>query len=334
MDLVDRYLYSVGFWLPDAQKRDIIAELSEDIRSQIEEQESARGRTLMEDEIEQLLKKRGRPLAVAGRFLPQRSLISPLWFPAYWLVLRIVALCYLLPWAIILICLAPFNYDLPSKLMVAFLEGWASLWSAAFFAWGAVTLVFVSLEHFLSKDKFLDEWSPRKLPRARPQQNNIPRLGSGVEVGFGMAGMLWWIQAIWTRTLWNGPGIRVQLADLPLWVIVGFILLSLFGIGNACLNLVRPYWTYSRAALRLAHDLVAGIFLGMTARISAFIVLSGSAIPVNKLAEINRLVNFSISLSIGIAAIACLGVAVSDVLRISRLRGSGTAPPVGVASGF
>jgi hypothetical protein len=40
MELLDRYLQAVGFWLPQPQKRDIIAELSEDIHSQIEEKQS------------------------------------------------------------------------------------------------------------------------------------------------------------------------------------------------------------------------------------------------------------------------------------------------------
>jgi hypothetical protein len=39
MELLDRYLQAVKFWLPKAQKQDIIEELSEDIRSQVEEKE-------------------------------------------------------------------------------------------------------------------------------------------------------------------------------------------------------------------------------------------------------------------------------------------------------
>jgi len=40
MELLNRYLQAVGFWLPRKQKQDILAELSEDLRSQIEEQRS------------------------------------------------------------------------------------------------------------------------------------------------------------------------------------------------------------------------------------------------------------------------------------------------------
>ena len=48
MELLERYLQAVKFWLPKEQKSDIIAELSEDLRSQIEERETAVGRKLSE----------------------------------------------------------------------------------------------------------------------------------------------------------------------------------------------------------------------------------------------------------------------------------------------
>ena len=34
-DLIDRYLHAVKFWLPKAQQEDIVAELGEDLLSQV-----------------------------------------------------------------------------------------------------------------------------------------------------------------------------------------------------------------------------------------------------------------------------------------------------------
>ena len=56
MALVDRYLHAVKFWLPRNQKDDIIAELSEDLRSQIEDQEAELGHKLTDAEVEPILK--------------------------------------------------------------------------------------------------------------------------------------------------------------------------------------------------------------------------------------------------------------------------------------
>src|SRR5580693_4744277 len=71
MELLDRYLHAIEFWLPKRQKQDIIAELSEDLRSQIEEKENELGRKLNDAEVEAILKRCGSPVEVASRYLPQ-----------------------------------------------------------------------------------------------------------------------------------------------------------------------------------------------------------------------------------------------------------------------
>lgn len=59
MELIDRYLQAVGFWLPRKQRQDILAELAEDLQSQIEEKEAGLNRKLSEAELESLLKEPG-----------------------------------------------------------------------------------------------------------------------------------------------------------------------------------------------------------------------------------------------------------------------------------
>ena len=103
MELLDRYLHAVKFWLPRQQQDDIIAEISEDLRSQIEDREAELGRKLDDNEVAALLRKRGRPLLVANGYLPQHSLIGPVLFPIYTLVLKIAALCFVIPRILVLI---------------------------------------------------------------------------------------------------------------------------------------------------------------------------------------------------------------------------------------
>ena len=57
MDLIDRYLQAVKFWLPKAQQQDILQELSVDIQSQVEDKEAELGHKLNEVEVADLLKK-------------------------------------------------------------------------------------------------------------------------------------------------------------------------------------------------------------------------------------------------------------------------------------
>ncbi|HWC66326.1 MAG TPA: hypothetical protein VG777_09595, partial [Thermoanaerobaculia bacterium] len=64
MDLIERYLQAVRLWLPGSRKQDIIAELREDLRSQVEDRETELARPLDDAEIEAILKRCGRPIAV------------------------------------------------------------------------------------------------------------------------------------------------------------------------------------------------------------------------------------------------------------------------------
>lgn len=54
MEIIDRYLQAVEFWLPEKQKRDIVADLAEDLRAEMKEREAALGRALTEAEVEGL----------------------------------------------------------------------------------------------------------------------------------------------------------------------------------------------------------------------------------------------------------------------------------------
>ena len=97
MELINRYLHAVRFWLPKKQRDDILAELSEEIRCQVEEREREAGRKLDDHEVASVLRKLGHPFAAANRYLPQRHLIGPVLFPIYLLVLRIVIIICFVP---------------------------------------------------------------------------------------------------------------------------------------------------------------------------------------------------------------------------------------------
>jgi hypothetical protein len=89
-ELLQRYLQAVRFWLPKSQQEDILAELSEDLRSQVEDKETELGRRLDETELGAILKKCGNPMRVASRYQPGQYLIGPTWFPVYRFVLKLV----------------------------------------------------------------------------------------------------------------------------------------------------------------------------------------------------------------------------------------------------
>ncbi|MGC1646345.1 MAG: hypothetical protein WA741_10990 [Candidatus Sulfotelmatobacter sp.] len=167
-ELIERYLQAVAFWLSKGQQQDIIAELSEDLHSQIEEKETEFGRSLNDTEIEAVLKQRGRPVLVANRYLPQWNLIGPVLFPIYWFVIKVVALCYLVPWVLVWIGMMSFSSSYRAEHTSAGWFGaigsaWSAWWFTAVVALGTVTLVFAVLEQVQAKSRLLENWNPRKL---------------------------------------------------------------------------------------------------------------------------------------------------------------------------
>ena len=258
MDLLDRYLHAVEFWLPKAQRQDIVSELSEDIRSQIEDKESELGRSLTEAEIEATLVRIGRPVLVASRYLPQRHLIGPALFPIYVFVLKIVAACCLVPWILVGIGLMLYSPGYRAAHGSGWLGAlgtiWGGFWMTALVAVGAVTVVFAALERGASTPKFLESWSPRKLPPVR-DSNRIPRATSIVEMAANIVFASWWILAMSSPTVVNRPDIRITLAPVWVYFFWGYLILAAANIATAGANLLQPNWTRAKAGLRLATNL-------------------------------------------------------------------------------
>ena len=73
MNLIERYLEAISFWLPKANRENNLRELSEDLHSQVEAGEAALGRPLEEEEVSDILIRTGNPKWVAGQYQHQRT---------------------------------------------------------------------------------------------------------------------------------------------------------------------------------------------------------------------------------------------------------------------
>ncbi len=161
MQILDNYIQQVGFWLPRAQQQDIMAELSEEIRTQIDEKESALGRKLDEAEVATMLERWGNPLLVAERYVPQRHLIGPAIFPVYQFVLKSVFAWYLLPWMLVwvgFICFNPtFRAAHPGWAILGTLAPW---WNQVVCTVGGLTILFATLDRRWARTRLLEDWKP------------------------------------------------------------------------------------------------------------------------------------------------------------------------------
>src|SRR5581483_9214796 len=149
MELIDRYVQAVGTYLPRAQRSDIVDELSEDLRCEVDDRERSLGRPLTESEEEAILLQRGHPMTVAGAYMPQRFLIGPALLPAYTFVLKLVIAVFA---AIFLLVVGPIRIGEGASTFEAIATSAMSLWIYVWIPIGIVTVVFAAVERAQQRD--------------------------------------------------------------------------------------------------------------------------------------------------------------------------------------
>ena len=346
MELLDRYLKAVARALPAAQREDIIRELSEDIRSEMEEKESQLGRELTEAEQEGVLRQRGNPLLVAARYRQDqrtlafgRQLIGPVLFPFY---IRVLSFNLGLTFAVILTIFTALGV---SGHPIGFNSILSSVLLQLFIQLGAVTLIFSLVDRHLAKhpdrwdlsgqggglwcgvkiEKNIDLHIPPDTPR-------VSRIDS-VSIIIACAVALLWLTEVKTYPfLILGPA-ATFLKLAPIWYQVYFpiVLLTVAEIVRAIINLVRPDWTRFRAIFSIfSHSagLVVAYFL---IRAGSWVVAGGSAAEhAEDYARTVEIVNQCIYYSLVLAAVFS---AVMLVIRVAALlrsfRGRAGSPGAG-----
>ena len=295
MELLDRYLRSLQFWLPGEQRHDIIAELSEDIRSEVEEKQAAMGRELTVDEMRALLRRRGSPLRVAESYLPQRYLIGPRLFAIYWMLLRSLLLYFLFPWAIFWLC---FTAAVPSYYAhspaLQLLRTLAPLWTLGLYTIVGLTVGFAIVERVEAAGQNGSAWEPGRCRVVR-DPNRVPRSSSIAEVVWNGFLLLWWANAL---RMPASPDLRItSSATITQYFYWPVLLLLVAMVIVAAANLIWPLWTRRRAALRLAVDLAGLVMMlamvVMWAQGGVFVELEGAKISAEALAKAQQWISVS-----------------------------------------
>jgi hypothetical protein len=259
IDLIDRYLQAVGFWLPRAQKQDILAELSEDLHSQIEDREAELGRQLTESEIADLLKKRGQPMLIAGQFLPQRGLIGPALFPVYILVLKIAAICYIIPWLLVWVGILLFHQAQGSAQLSSDFHSLGSLWTTLFAQFTIITVIFAIIDRVSVKSSSCQsDWDPRKLPKLKVETTTKRRFNAITGIAANFFGLLW-LLAIPNYPFLIIGGAVWFIKAAPIWHTVywAIVALAVAGIFADVVRLLRPQLTWFPPTFRICTTLLA-----------------------------------------------------------------------------
>ena len=264
MELLDRYLQAVKWWLPRNGRDDILRELSEDLHSQIEDTQAALRRDLTEAELAEILKKQGNPFLVASRFRTDQDWIAAPWLQLYRFVMKVVLLWILTPILIIIYVPAVATAKNPAA---ALLGAWGQIWLALIFAVGSITVGFGALR-WLKPDLWsLKDWDPLRLPPARDPLK-ISRVGSALEVLISLMFLSWWMDlphimivnfADKANGKWTTPTLWVSLHGTFYWP---SCLIMAGAIAVSAANFIQARWTRSRMAFKAAIDGIAAVSMG------------------------------------------------------------------------
>jgi len=337
MDLLERYLQAVRTYLPKRQQDDIIKELSENLRAQIEDREAEAGHSLSEDELAAILQRHGHPLLVASRYRQARHLIGATLFPFYWFVMKII------------LAIVGFGYAVAALVLIAqgkpILEVLGALFSfigavLPTFAW--VTIVFAVLDIGNSKFRLLekftketnDKFDARELPPLRtdsklPDAKPIPRSKTIFELFFNVAFVLWWVRVGPIRRLVllmtlgpAGLSNRIPFQLGPVWhtLFVPVIMLSLAAIGQQIVTLIHPYWISFYSAARLIVNGCSLILFYFVIRASELLVLVPGTADAANFSEPLRIVNLTLHYSMMLAAVITFFESLNAIRRLIRGR--------------
>lgn len=343
MELLERYLQAVRTYLPMSQQEDILKELRENLRGQIEDKESALGRPLNEDELPEILKKHGHPLLVATRYRQSRHLIGSTLFPFYWLVVKII------------LAIVGIGYAVSALVLIAqgkpleFLGALLGYVGAVLPTFAIVTIIFAVLDIGNSKFRLLEratkatneQFNPRTLPVLRPASDfpdgkPISRFKTAFELFFSAAFLLWWVHIDPIRKLALflalGP---VGLTDKipfqlgPVWNIIYWpvIFLSLVAIVQQVVTIIYPDRIKFYSAMKLITSAGSVLVLYLVTRVNDILVVAPGVSNPWDFAETLRIINMALHYTLLFSALMALVECFKQIRRLVRVR-SGAATAV------
>jgi len=290
MEILDRYLKSVRSCLPEEQRDDIVNELSENIHSQMDDQEAELGRPLGESDVEAILKHHGHPLLVASRYRQdQRSVafgrqwIGPVLFPFYIRVLGFnLGLTAIIIFIVDTALIATGKAISVADTLPAFLYQFLIQFTV-------VTLIFACADRHLMK--FPDRWNARGLKQPWHQAFAIQTRWKGdlssdpgpkrVSTFDSIAQFVALGVTIgWLRVAQHAPFMILGPAaafikPAPIWhqFYWPIVTVALAGMAQAGLNLLRPDWVRLRTAYQLLSNFMWLVILLFLLRAGNWIVI-------------------------------------------------------------
>lgn len=305
MELLDRYLQAVRFFLPRHNQDDIVRELSENLISQMEDREEELGRPLTEDEQAEILRRHGHPMMVAGRYRSHQHLIGPLFMPIYLFALKMGLGVALLVTVVVSGVSAAVHGDVVRHLV----QGLLAYPGRALMVFAWTTVGFAALDVAQARLKLTHRWDPRTLPKVVKHEYRMSRCNTLAEFIAIVAAMIWLLLVPQKLFLLLGPA--AALLDLaPIW---SDVYLPIFAVTLATavlsfVNFTRPFWTPARSLARMTINASSSIIFLVLMRSGPWLIAKeGASFPDGtSAARIAEIANKSVEISLVIALIISL----------------------------
>jgi hypothetical protein len=310
MNLLERYLQAVGQFLSPGTREDVLAELRVNLEAEMDARAEEREGPLTESEVAGILKAHGRPVVVAARYLPQRSLIGPEVFPLYLLTLRktapLVVLFYFVG------RLATFIFTPNSGAFAASLaRSFAQLVPVLLLFWGAMTLTFAILEYVHrqhGQSGWGNDWDPAKLPSLEQPTKEKSLAGRIADLAAHFLWLLYVLAIPRQPFLVLGPGAlfltKLSADFAPVWrpfyIAIIVLLLAQLAIKLVALGRGKHPW---EAPLELLTKLLGVVPTALLAATKVYFVPTSPVANFHALAQINYWVNVSFKIVLVIVVV-------------------------------
>lgn len=346
MEILERYLYAVGRWLPKKQRKDIQDELKSSVLDTLE---SAYGKkeTYTDDEVSQVIKDLGSPWKVAAGYtgLTDR-LIGPELLPIYYTITAIVAGAVSLGLLISFI-VGIFRPDMDFKAFaLRFLELIPTLVITAATVVGFTTIVFALIEKkipdyrlktFLTDDKGIStlsendlKWSPKDLPAVPKGKIRIPRWESILAMVFSVVAIVIFyffrenIGIYYTTSMGSGWEFLPIMSEsaviqyLPFWITVW-----IFTLIFSAYQLAKGRWTLPMRILDLVKSILEAAVLIVMIKgpelIDMRLLLSHTSAETSEaLTPLAELFNYSINIFLIVGLVGTLIGAITKIVYIFK----------------
>jgi hypothetical protein len=256
MDLLERYLQAVRFFLPRHNQDDIVRELSENLIAQFEDREEELGRPLTEEEQADILRRHGHPMMVAGTYRSLQHVIGPLFMPMYLFALKIGLGAAL----VVTVIVAAVSAAVHDGAVQRFIQGMLAYPGRALMVFAWTTLGFAALDFAQAKLKLTHKWDPRTLPKLVRHEDRMSRANSLCEFLAITVAFFFLLAAPRSPFLTLGP-LASSLKLAPIWSVVYVPLLALTAATGvlSLVNFTWPVWTPVRSMVRIAINAASSV---------------------------------------------------------------------------